>query len=270
MSAFGLNNNYQSNGGYDSNNKYSPTVYSSFSFANKESKIDKSMISFSMWKTTMRISIYPAIETENDEVRYDRNNSISIFITPIKCNILADLLENFIKDPETYSGKMVVSGNNTISIATGDTVGKPESNAFISIRKVNPNNGKTEQSYAYEFRSDYYIIESFDENTGKYESNYESYKFEELKAMITQLREYYKASTYANAFTTYNTLFDPLDKIASKLGTTLTNNGYGNSNKQPSYFAQNKSQFTGGVSNNTVNDGTYSTGTGASLSGLMG
>lgn len=260
MNTFG-NNNYQSNGGYDPN-KYSPTVYSDFSFANKESKIDKSMISFSMWKATLRISIYPAIETENDEVRYNKNNGTSIFLTPIKCNMLADILEGFMKNPDEYAGKWVVSGNNIICIQKGANIDKPESGAFIFIKKVSQD-GSTEQSYAYEFRRDYYVIDSFDENTGKYETNYENYQFEELKAFILQLREYYRAATNAQAFFTYKTMFDPLDKIAAKLGTNLASNGYG-SNKQQSYFTQNKSQF----SNQTVNDGTYSNGAG--LSGLMG
>ena len=58
---------------------YSPTEYG-YSFTNPDSTIDKTNLSFSMWKTTLQVRISPLVETGNNEYRADRKNTITAFL----------------------------------------------------------------------------------------------------------------------------------------------------------------------------------------------
>ena len=74
-------------GNFDNQQQSTPTVYG-YSFFNKESIIDKTMISFSMWRNNLKISISPVIESENGETRYDTKSGISVYLTPQKLKCL--------------------------------------------------------------------------------------------------------------------------------------------------------------------------------------
>lgn len=223
----------------------SPTVMG-FAFFNKNSIVDKTMISFSMWKTTIKIAIYPLIESgdmSDDQVKYDKKNGQAIYLTPYKAYMFAGLLKEFLKNPAEIYGKGVPSGQNLITIEDpNDTNGlnKPGACPCIVVRKINGETGAVEASYAYEFNPNpYIVIESYDQKTAKFVKSVERFKELEPNLIIMQLEAYCQAMTNATAFTVADTLFPSLEKMAAKLGVDLNSNPYGSSYKSNSYFASN-------------------------------
>ena len=247
-------------GSFANSTTASPTVMG-FSFFNRESIVDKTMLSFSMWKTTIKLGIYPLIESENDEVRYDRKGGTVIYLTPMKAWEFAQLLKMYRKDPKSAHRKGLPAGQSLITIEDpSDPKGfnKPGAGPCIVIRKINPDSGNMEASYAYETRKDNgTIVDAYDEKTGKFEQTIE-FPFIELDMIIMQLETYTKAMTNAQAFATADALATPLDKIATKLGVDLNAgfNGAG-SYKNNSYFTPNKASqvnYPENGLNNIIND----------------
>lgn len=218
-----------------------PTIYG-YSFFNKESVVSKTMLQFSMWKTTLKVAIYPLIESDSDEVKYDRKNGCAIFLIPAKAHMFAELLRGFKQDPKKFNDTSIPSGQGLISIVSGDYFGKKDAGPCIVIRRVNGSTGQVELSYAFEIRTkSHNVVTAFDETTGKFEQDFDRFKYLDLDMMITQLDAYYNAMSNAYAFSTVDNMYPYLDKIASKLGVDL------NSNFNSGAF--NKSYFNNRTSN---------------------
>lgn len=232
------------------NNQISPTVYG-YALFNKESLVDKTMISFSMWKTTIKVAIYPLIESEDDQIKYDRKNGVAIYLQPIKAKIFAQIIRDFIKDPVNNHARGVASGQNLITIedpTRPDSFNKPGSNPVIVIRKIN-GEGTLEASYGYEVRSDTAtVIKNYNEKTNAFIKDTTTFRFMELEMIAMQLDEYTKAMSNAVAFSVTEALYPSLDKIASKLGVDINAAPYKNSsyfNNNPGTPPENVSQYTG-------------------------
>lgn len=260
-------------GNYTNNNmgnlRFTPTV-TGYEFYNSESVVDKTMLSCSMWKSTIKIAIYPIIETGNEnEKRVDRTNGAPIYLTAMKTMMLCDLLKNFLRDPKRYSNHSIVSRNNLITIVRGEDI-REDAGPCLFIRQIETD-GKTSRiktSYPYEFKHNFYHeITGYDEKSGKFSLDFDSHQYDELKAFIVQLEEYYKAMTNAQAFAVYNTMFDSIDKIAAKLGVDLNSNYNGQRyNSGYNNTQYNQSNFGGQQQDQSQNN--YSGGNG--LIGLMG
>lgn len=221
----------------------SPTLMG-FALFNKDSTVDKTMLSFSMWKTTIKLAIYPIIESESEETRFDRKSGAAIYLTPMKAMQFAKLLQLFKQDPATYHGKGIPSGQSLITIEDPTNpkgFNRPGAGPCIVIRKINPETGIMESSYAYETRRDNgTIIDSYDDKTGKFTQSI-AFPDIELDLIIMQLQNYTNAMTNTQAFTVVDALSNPLDKIATKLGIDLNADSrnerqYRNTN----YFAKNQ------------------------------
>lgn len=222
-------------GGYQNQNMNTPTIYG-YSFFNKESIVSKTMMQFSMWKTTLKIAIYPLIESDSDEVKYDRKNGCAIFLIPSKAKMFAELLKGFKENPKKYSGMSIPSGQGLITIVSGDYFNKKDAGPCIIIRKVNGQTGQVELSYAFETRMKLHsIVTNYDETTGKFDQDTDMFKYLDLDMMITQLDSYYQAMSNSYAFSTIDNMYPYLDKIASKLGVDLNSNLNGGSFNK-SYF----------------------------------
>lgn len=210
-----------------SDNVFSPTVYSGFNLYNPTSKIDKTCMSFSMWKSTLKVSIIPVIETEsvNDTPKYDYKNAISIYLTPIKAHLFAKILEQFKLNPTKYNNYGISTPQSIITVDIPQTFGKDYNGTVISIRRVGEN-GNVEASYSYECSSDNFsaVVGFNSKNPKEFTQDTEIFKNEEIDAIINQLNSYYEAMSNANAFATLNILYPYLDKIAAKMGVDLSNN----------------------------------------------
>jgi hypothetical protein len=224
---------------YSNPNQVTPTIQG-YSLFNRDAKIDKTMLAFSMWKTTIRIGIFPLIESENDDQpKVDRKGGLSIYLTPFKAHMFAEILTRYKSNPEQYSGKGIPSGQCLISIEDpryAPGYNKPDANPLIVIRKVSPETGAMEASYAYEINDNFYaIVDSYDQTTGQFTKNFDEFKGIEIDIIITQLESYYRAMTNATAFSVVESQYQYLDKIANKLGVELMANNF-ISYRSNSYF----------------------------------
>ncbi len=243
-----LGNTYNNNQG----NKNTPelTVYSNYRMNNAESKIDATCITFRFWKSNLCIGIFPRKNTGNDEIAFDMDNGITIYLSHTKARILKHELELFLSDPITYNSVGVPSGQAAISISNGAEYGKD--NPVITIRKVSEN-GDVVASFAYEFKTNFhYAIRNYDGKT--FDSAYDDYKFIEIEQFITLLDEYVKASTNAVAFTvmdqrkySFARIDNKIEAIAASLGVDISkssSNSRGRYNSS-SYFNNNSNSDNG-------------------------
>lgn len=216
------------------------SMYSNYRMNNAESTIDATCITFKFWKTNLCISIFPKKVTGTDEVAFDMDNGITIYLSHTKARILKHEIELFLKDPITYNSVGVPSGQAAITISNGAEYGKD--NPVITIRKVNEA-GEVVASFAYEFKRDYhYSIRNYD---GKdFDQHFEDYQNIEIEQLITLLDEYTKAVTNAVAFTvldqrkfSFSRVENKIDAIASSLGVEISkSSGSGQRKYNSSYF----------------------------------
>ena len=254
-----LGNTYNNNQG--SKNDSSITVYSNYRMNNAESLIDQTCLTFRFWRQNLCIGIFPRKQTGSDEVAFDMDNGITIYLSHTKARILKNELENFLRDPIAYNGSGVPSGQAAITISNGLEYGK--NTPVLTIRKVDGETGNILSAFAYEFKSNFhYSIRHYD---GKnFDTEYEDYKNIEIQQMITVLEEYIKASTNAIAFTvrdqskfTDNRTFNTLNAIAEKLGVELRSGSNGAKRfNNSSYFNSNSNNNSGYSSPSAVAYGT--------------
>ena len=242
-----LGNTYNNN---QNNNRNMPdvSVYSNYRMNNAESQIDATCLTSRFWKANLCLSIYPKKNTGNDEVSFDMDNGITIYLSHSKARMLANELRLFLQDSINYNGVGVASGSAAVTISNGVEYGK--NTPVLTIRKVDEA-GNVTSSFAYEFKSNYYYsIRNYD---GKnFDAAYDDYRNLEIEQLITLLDEYVKASTNAVAFTVMDQrkysatrMDNKLDAIANKLGVEFKSG----SNNQRQY--NNKSYFNSNSGNSS-------------------
>lgn len=244
---------------YGSQEPWSPTV-GGLQLYNSTSKIDKTSINFSMWKTTIRISIVPAIETGTDEApRYDYKNAVNIWLTPQKAKTFAMILKNFKENPDKYSNYGVATSQAIITVDKSDTFGHPNRGPVISIRRVSEE-GNVELSYSYECNIEgMSAIVGFNVNNPKsFTQDTELFQNVELDCIINQLEKYFDAMTNATAFSVVNQVYPYLDKIAAKLSVDLSGNIARKTNNNSGFFGGGT--FGSGPSVGSTNQSVISTG----------
>jgi len=230
-------------GNYDNNQKdsvFRPNVYG-YSMGNTgESALDKTNLSFTMWKSTIKISISPAVEGGSGErTEWNWKGAVSIYLTPTKALQFAEILRKYKEDPDTYNGWGVFAGKGFISVCNGKAFGG--SKDCIVVQAISEEGTVTAQ-YAYEFKTDYHkVLESFNSETGEFVENTDMFKDIEIGQVITQLSDYATAASNAIAFSVVDNLAwtfhyqnRDIEKIAAKLGVNLENQKASSSNK--SYF----------------------------------
>lgn len=245
-----LGSTYNNNQSSKSTPEFS--MYSNYRMNNAESKIDATCISFRYWKTNLCISIFPRKNTGNDEVAFDMDNGITIYLSHTKARILMNEIKNFLKDPITYNAVGVPSGQAAITISNGSEYGKD--NPVITIRKVSET-GEVVASFAYEFKRDYhYSIRNYDGQ--KYDQVFEDYQNIEIEQLVTLLEEYVKAVTNAVAFTvldqrkfSFTRLENKVEAIANSLGVELPKGGNGGQRKYNNTFFNNNQNSSGASDN---------------------
>lgn len=242
--AFG--NTYNNNQGNKSNIP-ELTVYSNYRLNNAESKIDATCLTFRFWKTNLCIGIFPRKNTGNDEIQFDMDNGITIYLSHTKARILKNEIELFLSDPVKYNSAGVPSGQAAITISNGSEYGK--NTPTITIRKV-AENGEVVASFAYEFKTNYhYSIRNYD---GKnFDSIYEDYNNLEILQFVTVLDEYIKASTNAVAFTVMDQRKFSFARVENKIEAIANSLGVDISKSSGSQRKYNGSTYFNNNSNNS-------------------
>lgn len=225
------------------NQRPTPTVRGIVKFLNPNSVIDKTSLECSMWRHTLKIDIFPIIESgvasKADEIKVDRKNGLAIYLVPTKAIELAELLKKHLENPDASKslGICTKTSDCLITIETGECFGHPEIKDVLVIRHLKED-GVVKASYAYEFNHNYHMaIINYDPNTGAFEKDYEQFKNMEIKALIDQLEHYYYASTNAYAFANLSVQYPYLDKMAMAMGLDFNNSG--NKSASSSYFYSN-------------------------------
>lgn len=248
---------------YNNNKKnYSPSVYSQYKFNNIESAIDKTTLAPSFWNSMLKISIAPMKGNDPNNVEFDYDNGINIYLNHTKARMLYQEICKFQENPEQFNNVGVPSGAGLITITNGKEFGKNAT--CIVIRKLNSETGAVESSFAYEFKSDYhYSIRNFDEsNNGFDKVYYNELELEQFKMLLTS---YYESMTGAVAYSVIDNMKYDMSRINTKLNSVAEKLGvsYGKGNKgtggNNSYFNQANGN---NQSNNTSNSGSsYSAAT---------
>lgn len=255
-----LSSTYNNN--KDNKNDLSLSMYSNYRMNHAESAIDPTCISFRYWKSNLCIGIYPRKNTGNDEVSFDMDNGIVIYLSHTKARILKNEVEKFLMDPITYNGVGVPSGQAIISISNGVEYGKDA--PCVTIRKVN-DSGEVVASFAYEFRRNYHYSVRNYTGGNDFTKEFNEYNNIEIEQLVTVLDEYVKASTNAIAFTvmhqrqfSFNRLDSKIEAIASNLGVELPKSGQ----QRRSYNNSSFFNSSNGNSGNSYggNSGGYSSG----------
>lgn len=242
-----LGNTYNNN---QTNKQPDFSMYSNYRMNNAESKIDATCITFRYWKTNLCIGIFPRKNTGNDEISFDMDNGITIYLSHTKARIFKNELELFLKDPIAYNSVGVASGQAAITISNGSEYGRD--NNTITIRKVS-DTGEVVASFAYEFKKNYHSsIRNYDGKT--FDTIYDDYQNIEIEQLITLLDEYCKAVTNAVAFTVLDQrkysatrVENKIDAIASSLGVEIPKGGNNNQRKYNNTFFNSGNQNNGSV-----------------------
>lgn len=220
---------------FDNNGKdaYRPTVYGISMSNTDENAVDRTQLSFSMWKGTIKLQIAPMVKasTSDDYPKADRDNAAAIYLSPTKAHMLAVIMQKCLDDLKGFplDGYSVNAGGGLITISSGKAFGA--SQPCIVLRSINPDTGKVEAMYAYEFKTNYHtIIKKYDEEAGTYDEDASMFANVEMMQIIEQLEDYARASNHAVAFSVadsmsyqLNAMRSDIGKVAEKLGVALGN-----------------------------------------------
>lgn len=232
-------NSYSNN--KDANKPFEPSIYSPYRFNNAESEIDKTCLTFGVWKQMLKISISPRKEG-TEEIQFDMEKGLTVYLNHSKAKILSNELKNFLRDPDTYSGSGVPSGQGIITISNGAELGG--TSPVLIIRKID-DTGNVVSSFAYEFKKDYYFsVRNYTGGT-EFSRESDSYKNLEIEEMIRLLEEYCNAMTYMTAYSVMDVnkwndhrVNSKLNAIAEKLGVEVNRtSSRGSSYSSTSFFS---------------------------------
>lgn len=251
-------NSYSNN--KDANKPFEPNVYTAYRWNNAESNVDKTCMTTAMWKQMMKIGIFPVKENSGDNVSFDMENGLMVYLNHAKAKMFANELRNFLRDPITYNGVGVTSGQGIITISNGSEFGTK--NPVFVIRKVDET-GNVTSSFAYEVKSDYYFAIRNYTGGREFSKETNSYANLEIEEMIMVLEEYCKGMTYAVAYSmmdankyNYDRALNRINSIAEKLGvetnrTSTRGSGFSSST---SFFNSAGSTSNDGYSSATLDD----------------
>lgn len=231
-------NNFTSNSAANNNKKdNSPTVYCPISYKNPDASSDPSELSFSYWKNLLKITISPKVEPKPGDkfTTYDHVNNASIHLNAMKARIFKKEIEEMIINKTPNSVSVSSGATGLITFSNGKEYGV---DAYMLVIRKLDENGTVNSSYSYQFNGDSYYnsIRNFDEVSLKYDRMY--FPALEIEAFLDILEDFYKAQSYATAYTVVDSMkFDvsrvntKIDIIMEKLGIPKynSNNGGGKS-----------------------------------------
>lgn len=202
-----------------SNNKKSGstelTVYSNLKMNNVQSEVDKTSLSFSFWNNLLGINLAPVVTTADGNISYDRENSITIWVSATKAFMLSREITRFINGEARNVGVHTRAG--IINITDGSEFGS--NSPCITIRKIDAD-GQVTSAYTYEVRTGYhYSIDNFEErkSAAPIFEKHCAYDNIELELIKIQCDEYVKAMAMAQAYAVTETVARQLKRLDFKL-----------------------------------------------------
>ena len=125
---------------YDNNKNeaYRPTVYGISMSNTGESAVDKTQLSFSMWKGTIKVQIAPMVKasSSDDFPKADRDSAASIYLSPSKAYMLSQIMRKCLDDIKAFplDGYSINAGGGLITISSGKDFGAKNPCIVRSIR----------------------------------------------------------------------------------------------------------------------------------------
>lgn len=217
--AFNTYNNNQQD------NKPTVNVYTPISFANPESRVQKSRLSISYFNRMMQISI--ALRNNDggndDYPRYNNDNAVKVFIS----YSTAKLLHDAIVDMRTNGKKnnvCVETKNGLLKVSNGVEYGSET--PCISITYAMSNGGGITEAI-YQTNPEHSV--AYDYSDGSYSTmNFPNF---EIDTFIMVLEQYYLASSYAISATVHEAnmyrqryINDTIKAIAGRVGVSAQQN----------------------------------------------
>lgn len=247
MSFFTTNTN-----GKNSKSIYNPEVFSQVRFFNSSSQVDNTSLSFSFWNGLLKVSINPIIVNNGSANRVDKDNAVSIYLSPLKASILLKFAKEFRDDPKKYMNSGINTNKGIIYLTDGKDEFNQESK-FLVIKIIDATTGDCKSQAAYEFnKSDHFGIINYT-NKNNFTRYYDGADIVELNMFINVLDSYIKSATSAyaasvmeaNKFDSTRT-FNSLREIKEKLGIKYEGKNNNGEVNKPSYFnlSQGNSQPT--------------------------
>ena len=196
-------------------------VYTPISFANSESKLNKSRLSISYFNKLMKLSIANAIgKGDGGFVKYDNDNEVSVYISPTKAGVLSRLLKEYYLTKEN-TNVCIELKNGLLKVYKTASGG-----CAVSISSADSKGAVTET--IYECKSQ---VGAYNYNDGQYsEAVFEDF---ELQYLSMVFEEYFKASSYAIAASVHESAlyrneakYNLLKAIAEKVGASTGSKSY--------------------------------------------
>lgn len=232
-------------GGNNNGKDFHPTVYG-YQFSNPEAKVDATSLSFNWWNKMLKLSVAPKLEGNGgDYVQYDHKGAISVYLGVQTAKAMFIVMNDFIQymntsfdvvDAPEFNRAIKLNSGIAI-ISSGEFINQKKTPCII-LAKVNAE-GKIEASFAYEFKvGNIFSIENYDQNTGKYGTATEQFRFMEIELFIVALEQYINAVSNMMAASVVNELQpmrNEMHRIADKLGVAPANGN--RSGSRTSYFS---------------------------------
>lgn len=247
------------NSGNNSKKDYSPTTYSPVKFFNSESKVDPSALNFTFWKSLLKISIIPMKnKSEGSVAEMDKDNSIDIYLSPMKAKLFLYYCNEFRKDPNKFTNVGIGTNKGIIYLTSGKTEFGIDS-LFVIIKLIDfENNGNVSSCIAYEFNTENYFGIVDYAGGAEFNKNDEYSKFIELDMFIEVIESYVSSSNYAIAATVVdNNKYDvarvqnKISTIQEKLGIEIGKKSYSNNNGGSKYWNNGGNTSNNSNTNNT-------------------
>jgi len=206
-------------GDYSKNSKLIQPNSFGYSFANlSDNSAIQSKLSFSMWKSMLKVSICSDFTRDENGINWDDKMSSTIYLNFNKANILLNLLVNYKNDKTGIMDKKIVeAGKSFIGVYNGRNFNLSEDDTIIRVVQFTDGERKSIlRQAAYQLKTNIVYGEISDEqsmvinyNTGA------SYKDNELDLLIYQLQTFVQAmsNSFAYAETENRAYSDSLNKL---------------------------------------------------------
>lgn len=183
---------------------YEPILYSPYNTSNRQG-IDPSALSYQFYNGILKISISPmkpGVKPDDTTDVWDHDNAGSIYLPHQKARMLVDEIKYVMAHPDEIYNGGVTAGNALVSFSTGKELGA--TGPCLIIRRIDPETGTPNSSYAYQFKTDHYFgIRNFDpSNPGEYVRN--TYENLEIDMLLNLLEDY---SRYASGAASYMNMY---------------------------------------------------------------